>query len=42
VDRLISDPSKAYKKLGWQPQVAFHKLVEMMVQEDLEQSSKKP
>jgi GDPmannose 4,6-dehydratase len=35
VDRLIADPSKAHKELGWSPQVGFKDLVEMMVEADL-------
>jgi len=34
VDLLIGDPSKAKTKLGWQPEVGFDKLVEMMVEHD--------
>ena len=36
VDLLVADPSKAGKKLGWQPKVTFKQLVEMMVDADLE------
>ena len=36
VDLLVADPSKAKKKLGWSPQVAFPELVRMMVDADLE------
>ena len=35
VDRLIADPSKACKELGWVPRVGFKDLVEMMVEADL-------
>ncbi len=35
VDLLISDPTKARQKLGWQPKVTFQGLVEMMVEADL-------
>ena len=35
VDLLIGDPSKAKSKLGWQPEVGFDKLVEMMVEHDI-------
>src|SRR5712691_215777 len=31
VDILIADPSKAYRELGWAPQVHFRELVTMMV-----------
>lgn len=36
VDLLIGDPAKAHRVLGWQPQVSFEQLVEMMVQADLD------
>ena len=36
VDLLISDPSKARRVLGWEPEVAFESLVQMMVDSDLE------
>jgi GDPmannose 4,6-dehydratase len=36
VDVLVADPSKAAEKLNWQPQVTFKRLVEMMVDADLE------
>ena len=35
VDLLIGDPSKAKEKLGWQPEVGFDRLVEMMVEHDM-------
>lgn len=35
VDLLVGDPSKAKRKLGWQPSVSFKELVEMMVEADL-------
>jgi GDPmannose 4,6-dehydratase len=35
VDLLIGDSSKAKKKLGWKPKIAFQELVEEMVQEDI-------
>ncbi|MEK6222513.1 MAG: GDP-mannose 4,6-dehydratase, partial [Chloroflexota bacterium] len=35
VDLLVSDPSKARKKLGWEPSVDFEGLVQMMVAADL-------
>jgi GDPmannose 4,6-dehydratase len=35
VDLLISDPLKAGKVLGWEPQVEFKQLVEMMVDSDM-------
>src|SRR5258706_6656847 len=36
VDLLLGDPSKAQKRLGWQPKVGFVELVKMMVDSDLE------
>jgi GDPmannose 4,6-dehydratase len=35
VDLLVSDPSKARRVLGWEPEVGFEELVEMMVKADL-------
>lgn len=35
VDLLISNPSKAHKKLNWKPTVSFNELVIMMVNEDI-------
>ncbi|WP_338447715.1 GDP-mannose 4,6-dehydratase [Niallia oryzisoli] len=35
VDLLLGDPTKAKNKLGWTQKVSFEKLVEMMVQSDL-------
>jgi GDPmannose 4,6-dehydratase len=36
VDQLIGNPAKATAKLGWEPEVSFKGLVEMMVEADLE------
>ncbi|MCK4835000.1 MAG: GDP-mannose 4,6-dehydratase, partial [Candidatus Aminicenantes bacterium] len=36
VDLLIGDSSKAREKLGWEPTVSFRKLVEMMVDSDMQ------
>jgi len=41
VDLLIGDPSKAKTKLGWQPEVDFPGLVQMMVRHDLAVESAK-
>jgi GDPmannose 4,6-dehydratase len=41
VDLLLGDPSKAKKKLGWEPEVKFPELVKMMVKNDLEIEAKK-
>lgn len=35
VDLLVGDPTKAAKKLGWEPQVNFEQLIQMMVESDL-------
>ncbi len=35
VDLLVADPSRAQRELGWEPQVRFKALVEMMVDADL-------
>jgi len=40
VDLLVSDPSKAYSALGWEPQISFKELVSMMVDKDLERLKK--
>ncbi|MGB6061403.1 MAG: GDP-mannose 4,6-dehydratase, partial [Candidatus Aquilonibacter sp.] len=39
VDLLIGDPSKAKRVLGWEPEVNFEALVEMMVRADLDRLS---
>jgi GDPmannose 4,6-dehydratase len=36
VEMLIGDPSKAKEELGWEPEVKFKELVQLMVQSDLE------
>ncbi|HEY1977476.1 MAG TPA: GDP-mannose 4,6-dehydratase [Candidatus Baltobacteraceae bacterium] len=36
VDVLVGDPAKAKAKLGWEPQVSFEELVEMMVKADID------
>jgi GDPmannose 4,6-dehydratase len=40
VDLLVGDPSKAKKNLGWEPQVSFKELIEMMVEADIERLKK--
>jgi GDPmannose 4,6-dehydratase len=40
VDRLIGDAGKARDKLGWEPEVSFAELVEMMVDADVERLSR--
>jgi GDPmannose 4,6-dehydratase len=39
VDRLVGDATKAHEQLGWQPQVSFRDLVELMVDADVERLS---
>jgi GDPmannose 4,6-dehydratase len=39
VDQLVGDASKAKAELGWEPEVSFRALVEMMVDADLERLS---
>ncbi len=36
VDLLVGDPSKAHAKLGWEPEVSFEALIQMMVEADVE------
>ncbi len=36
VDHLLGDSSKARRVLGWEPEVSFERMVEMMVDADLE------
>ncbi len=36
VDHLVGDPSKAREAFGWEPQVGFRELIEMMVDADME------
>jgi GDPmannose 4,6-dehydratase len=36
VEHLLGDPTKAQTTLGWRPRVGFERLVEMMVESDLE------
>jgi GDPmannose 4,6-dehydratase len=35
VDLLVSDPAKARHALGWEPDVSFEELIQMMVEADL-------
>ncbi|MFO8061970.1 MAG: GDP-mannose 4,6-dehydratase [bacterium] len=41
VNQLIGDSSKAKEKLGWEPEVSFEELVEMMVEYDMKLYEKK-
>ncbi|CAK8717363.1 GDP-mannose 4,6-dehydratase [Candidatus Electrothrix gigas] len=36
VETLLGDPAKAKTELGWEPQITFDKLVQEMVEKDLE------
>ena len=40
VDQLLGDPAKAKKVLGWEPEVSFEQLIQMMVDADLERVKK--
>ena len=40
VDLLIGSPEKAWKQLGWKPDVTFPQLVTMMVEADLARLTK--
>jgi GDPmannose 4,6-dehydratase len=40
VDHLVGDHSKAKKELGWEPQVSFQELIEMMVEADVDRLRK--
>jgi GDPmannose 4,6-dehydratase len=42
VDHLIGDPTKARTVLGWCPSVDFKRLIEMMVDADVERLSRRP
>ena len=41
VDRLIGDPSKAHRELGWKHRVAFSELITEMVKSDIEQLARR-
>jgi GDPmannose 4,6-dehydratase len=40
VETLLGDPSKAKQKLGWTAEISFDKLVEEMVESDLEDAKR--
>jgi len=40
VDQLLGNPAKAKKILGWEPEVSFEQLVQMMVDADLQRVKK--
>ncbi len=39
VDLLVGDASRAKEKMGWEPKVSFEKLIEMMIDADLQRHS---
>jgi len=41
VDQLVGDSSKARRILGWEPEVSFEELIQMMVDADMETLKKK-
>jgi len=41
VDYLLGDPTKVKKQLGWKPKVKFEEIVNLMVEADLKEVSKK-
>jgi GDPmannose 4,6-dehydratase len=40
VDLLVGDPAKAKKQLGWEPEVSFKQMIQMMVDSDIERNKK--
>jgi GDPmannose 4,6-dehydratase len=42
VDLLIGDPAKAHAKLGWEPNVTFEAMIQMMVEADLKRLKENP
>jgi len=40
VDALLGDSTKAKKILGWKPKVSFEKLIDMMIDADMELAQK--
>ena len=40
VEQLLGDPSKAYKKLNWEPKITLEELISEMINNDLEEASK--
>lgn len=39
VDFLLGNPQKTKEKLGWEPDVSFEKLIQMMIDSDLQKVS---
>jgi len=42
VDLLVGDPAKAKENLGWEPEVSFEELINMMVEADIEKLKEDP
>ena len=42
VDLLVGDATKAHAKLGWEPEVSFEEMIQMMVEADIERLKKDP
>ena len=40
VDYLLGDPSKAKKKLGWEPKISLEELIKEMIENDKQDASK--
>ena len=40
VEQLLGDPSKAYKKLGWEPKTTLEELISEMIENDLQEAMK--
>ena len=40
VETLLGDPSKARDKLGWEPEISFEKMIEEMVEYDLNEATR--
>ena len=41
-EQLVADPKKAFRKLGWSPQIKFKDLVRIMVDADMRKANLKP
>jgi GDPmannose 4,6-dehydratase len=42
VDLLVGDPSKAHARLGWEPEVSFEEMIQMMVEADIDRLKNDP
>ena len=40
VDQLLGDPTKARKKLNWEPKITLDELISEMIKEDLNEARK--